>query len=889
MSITHPYHGIGYYYNLSLHIQIDQTLRYIVRDTTNYAQVWNRISEIGKMTKGTEYTVVIQLLSTDDLVSMWFGETNKELRLLEPSKATYSTLSLPYKFVEQPTTAVSIGGLTDSNIDPTTSPFEGCVTQFSIDGAPFPLNNFIRTRYLDTTVVGMAEDLSLSCHACYNNTECSTGHTCTIIGSLNDQRHTCTCDRSMECIEPTTTGTPVPVTTVTPMTTGTDGGHVTGGVENPSESDKIGLNVIIGISAGGLFVVVLAVVLLTLIVRCAYVKGKKKRSFKFVTQVTYHQKDDSQTEPQDLEPIQMTRLAQNNYIDTPIKHMHCPSTDDSAIDGVVHSPSSLRESTSQETGFHTASEFDPPSRQSSPRRTYNSSSGKSSSEQYDSDIETDSESLNTCDSQSPHVLHMAQGGGVPMANGSVPMHYPRKKPSALSSKERLALTPLHPNSAALLLTEDDTGSEVSTTTNTTNRHFDDESIISTGHKWYKSSSPSTIVSNEGNDHMLPPVPPTHHAHNPHYHSHTLDSYYKKSKRNKLPPGTFRPHKSNSPPHYYVTHNGHSPHSTSPLVQKAHRFEYPPYNTRGPHYENVDPAAAAGMMVPPPGLSPKLPVIDESGQYIHHPPPPAAAHYHVRQHSDHSYLDNMSPPVIHHPQPHPAQVHPDMMNPLPPYYPGYQGTNLTPGGGTGTKYCDLNSFAEMNPITYWEQQQRLRPTVDDGLNFLMEPYTKFEDVSTTPSVVESTVIDGDDESMYNGAGPVHEYGTRRPITSRGLHDMYPPSHIRNGTIPLSSNTSSQVSVPTRLSKIPRSRSRNSERSPKGEPPTAIVSNGIASSQEDLTGTQEGNGGTGYPITHFPSADCHTPTFLSHHHDDNAGNGGMLDSTSTLAAPVDLSDD
>ena len=66
------------------------------------------------------------------------------------------------------------------------------------------------------------------------------------------------------------------------------------------------------------------------------------------------------------------------------------------------------------------------------------------------------------------------------------------------------LVPLCSNSA-MLLTEDETDTEISTTTNTTNRPMgnnDNDSIISdpNGPKWYKSSSPSTIVSNDSSAH-----------------------------------------------------------------------------------------------------------------------------------------------------------------------------------------------------------------------------------------------------------------------------------------------------------------------------------------------------------------------------------------------------
>ena len=784
--------------------QIDQTIRYTIT-TTDYTLVLSLISERVTILKGVEYTLTLELSYDDNKLDgrISFHQTDEELKYLTLHNNQFVSKVDLFLFAKQPNTKVSVGGMSDDKITAVDGDFNGCITKFSINQNQIPLNNFVRTGYQNLAIYG--NNVSLLCHHCFRGDTCPENSDCEINGSLQQNEYNCRClpsyvMRNEMCVQPMV---PTNTTSLTVIPTVSNTRQTTDGIQDPTVPSKLSLNVIISIAGGGLFIVVIIMVLLIVIVRFAYVKGKKKHGLQFITQVTYHQNstDNDNGSKDDTIPSQ-TRHS-NNYVNTAIKHTRCSSSDnDSAIDG-PHSPCSYRKSTSQETGFHTASEFDTPSRQSSPRRVYD----KSSSEQYDSDMETDSESLNTSgieECSSPHNLRLLNSNNIPP-----PGLRDYRKEHRISSKERIMLTPLHPNSS-YLLTEDETESEVSMTTN---RQLcnDNDSIISdpNGPKWYKSSSPSTIVSNDM---------PTH------YHSHTLDSY-KRSKR-RMPPANFRPHKSNSPPHYYINHNGHSPLSSSPLVQKAHRFDYPPYSSspnsnRAFHY--TEPIVDHTL------TSPRLPAIDESNQYIHHSP------YHIRQHSDHSYLNIPSlPPLIH------ADLNPS------PYYPGYQGTNLTPGGmnltpgDTGsTKYRDLNSFAQVNPITYWEQQQRLRPTVDDGLNFLVEAYTKFEDVSTTPSVVESTLIDDGDESVVTGS----EFGGfRRPITSRGIHNEY-------------------VQMPM-FSKMPRSR-RNSERD-------SVELTGKDSTQEDVSS---------YPITHFPSADCCTPTFISHR--DSCGEN-MLESTSTLAA-------
>ena len=760
---------------------------------------------------------------------MYFGETGRDLRLLDSERNIYNSNSVPNTFTKQPYTRVSIGGSSDGKFDITVEGnFSGCVTGFSIDGAPIPLNNFIETGHQNLQVFGSRDNVTRSCHGCYTPGSCPDNSLCVITGHFSSNTHECRClngyqSRNNTCVNPTLATNAV-TPTVSPIPTGR--GQITDGIENPTTTTRLSLHAIMGIAGGCLFVFIVLFAALLLVIRCAYTRGKQKQTVQFAMRVSYPANNEEEIDSKQDSIIpgvtRVTRPRPNNYVQTAIKHTRDPSSEidtDSTIDGPAHSFCSYRKSTSQETGFHTASEFDTPSRQSSPRRAYDS--GKSSSEQYDSDIETDSESLNTSGIEeclSPRDMRLLNSNGnIPMG---VPPHYRKKH---LSSKERIALTPLHPN-ASYLLTEDETSSEVSTTTNTTNQRMcnDNDSIMSDpdGPKWYKQSSPSTIVSSDNT--------PSH------YNSHTLDSY-KRSKR-RMPPGTFRPHKSNSPPHFYVSHNGHPQLSSSPLVQKAHRFDYPaPYSpasssSRGFHYDAAVDMGGA-----------RLPSIEESAQFLHHQPP-----YHMRQHSDHVYRDNR-----HIPHPHPHQIHPEL-DPI-PYYPGYQGTNLTPGGGvagltpgsgiSSINYRDLNSFAQVNPITYWEQQQRLRPTVDDGLSFLAEPYTKFEDVSTTPSVVESTIID-DESSVITSS----EFGgIRRPMTSRGLHGEVPP---------------------VMLSKLPRSR-RNSERDS-----SELISRDMNGSNTTLEDDAVPNQ---YPITHFPSADCNTPTFIS-----SRERNGMLNSASTLAA-------
>ena len=720
-------------------------------------------------------------MSGDQLGRILFGSAGSNLTLLTQKEST--SRSTPCMFAKPSKTTISLGGTSDSKFSQRKESFSGCITKFAIDNTQLPLRGFIETLSQNLTIHGSMQNVSLLCHTCFQAKSSSS---------------------TQEPMSSSSTQEPMS----SPCTLLPTASNIrTEDIENPT-SGKMALGAIIGMAIGslvGLFVLVLTVVCLGGIIRWCVKEDRKKHSIHFVTQVTYHQNtiDNQETIDSIDKSVLSSPTKKHSYMQTTIKNRRCSSSEidgDSVIDEFT-SQGGCRKSTSQETGFHTASEMEAHSRQSSPRRTYDS--GKSSSDPYDSDLETDSESLNTSgieDALSPNEMRLVSSGSTL----GVPSSFRKNNP--LNSKERIMLVPLRPNSG-MLLTEDETDTEISTTTNTTNRPMgnnDNDSILSdpNGPKWYKSSSPSTIVSNDSSAH---------------YCRHAVDA--QKHHRRRMFPPTFRHQKNNSPPHYYMQHDGHTPSSSSPLVQKTHSFEYPPPYNNSPstnhpfHYENMDPNLY------------RLPVIDESAQYSHQ-----TRYLPPNSHSSYMEMEIRAIPAIPSPQIHRSV---DSM----PYYPGYQGADLTPSGGTGTvEYRDLNSFAQVNPITYWEQQQRLRPTVDDGLNFLTEPYTKFEDVSTTPSVMESTLIDEDgQESAITESEFVGVIG--RPITSRGVHH-------KNAV----------------LSKFPQSR-WNGERD-------SVSSFDKEISTQEVEEEESNRHTSGCTITHFPSADCTTP--LTSSEDGNVWN-------------------
>ena len=70
-----------------------------------------------------------------------------------------------------------------------------------------------------------------------------------------------------------------------------------------------------------------------------------------------------------------------------------------------------------------------------------------------------------------------------------------------------------------------------------------------------------------------------------------------------------------------------------------------------------------------------------------------------------------------------------------------------------KFQDLKSCSTINPIAYWEMQDRMKTAVDqvDPYQILSEPYIQFEDVSTDPSVIESQITQDQEHQSFCSQG------------------------------------------------------------------------------------------------------------------------------------------
>ena len=783
------------------------------------------ISEEYSFKKGIEYTLELVLSLTTDNMRIKVTEkgSNTPGHYLEITTKNFSRQSEFYRFAKEPRTVVSVGGLSPSKGGVHQGHYTGCITEFMIDSVPLPLVGIMTSSSVSYT---SKEGLQSYCHSCYMHSTCTVHSTCIPVDRTNYQCH---CDNGYNminesCVQVTSTVAPRPSSSVHTTIEPSDVPW-TGGVEDPTDSGGLKLYYIISISGSMVVLVAVLLVVMAVLFRCAYKRGKKEREEQTETLPNHHGNGCyNGTTPTDKGTVPLKRG--NDYVKTSIlKNNGRSSTDDiDSSSDMLQYTFSCRKSTSQETGFHTASEPEGPSTRSSPRRE---SMMSKESERYSSDftsLETDSEDLTTSgidEIMSPNEVRLVSSGSM--------MGVPSSYRNPLTPAEKNLLKPLQPNSA-LLLSEDDTDTEVSTSSPRrrdppTGRYyeghgyFDNESLASNQNspKWYKTSSPSTIIDSDSesiNNGLL-------------NGSLTRLSSFPKGGRGSRhkshrPPNLLphvRPHKGTSPHHSPFVSPGYN---SSPLI-KSHRlaFDYPSMATSA-----ITPA--------PPTYHP-----------THQPHPLYYEHTETR-------LPSIAESVQYQPRPYLPRTHEHMD----PYYPGYQGVALTPGGGAPTAYCDLNSFSKVNPITYWEGQQRLHPIVDqdDPLRFLREPCRKFEDVSTTPSVAESGFTESlvaDKDSTVS-----EQRGRTRPVTSRGVHNDYVvmprtlPPHPTNEEDTGYHDNNQRCYMEER-----RGYHSNDDQSSYRDNVHIVDRRGYHSDDAGLNSYHGNlNGAMEEEITHFPSADC-----------------------------------
>ena len=682
----------------------------------------------------------------------------------------------------QTSALLSLGGTEDRNARFVVGDFEGCINNVEFNGIGLPIKGILRST--DRTITGSPGGLGNTCHPCYSGA-CPANSTCEIQGSISENDHQCTCLNPRYTITNGACGPPNRETTPPPtVASTTDGVGPTG--------EQLHLGVLAGIAVALLLLIAFVSVILLVVCRVTYMYKRRAvaqftpSSNSTLPQSQHQQEQCDGNAKTDSEMVSALKASMSRHSNDYVTHTLMTTSKLPAMQLANSnlspcSPSSARSrSVSQETGFQTASELGD-SRRNSHREDLPMDSDFST---YDTDSEDFTGTSGIEEVMSPHDMHLVSSGSMM----GVPHNFRRKHP--LTPRERNALTPLRPNSD--LLSETDT--EMSISRQPARPYVDTASQASdsTTHKWYKSSSPSTIVDEDSN------VPHSLQA-------AALHKQHRSKKKHTLP--HFKHGMSSSPVHHYPYHH---PQNSSPLVH-SQRFNFPAVSPLEPPHLG----AITEHMVSPYG-------------YPYHTMHPAC---HPRQYSEHSYTEAAAP--IH------IRGISDSA-----YYPGYQGTSLSSTGHPETpQYRDLNSFAQrVNPITYWEQQTRLRPTVDqdDPLHLLAGPCVPFEDVSTEPSVIESTVVDDHSSIIYMpSAQSTAEHPTRLPLPGKV---WAPPIH--NGTPSYHMEPHRDITS-------------------QGENP-AVENNIATNSNLDSTGSTQSQSRpqlTRVNITHFPTAEC-TPSYNNH---------------------------
>ena len=753
-------------------LQVEETVRYSIYNTDYTPKVLLVSQTEFNFRVGQEYRFTIEITNTT--ANMYQFNLDQQRTKLD-SKPTLS-LSL----FTQTSAVLSLGGTEDRKAKFVVGDFEGCINNVELNGVSVPLKGVLSST--DRTIIGSPEGLGSTCHPCYSGA-CPANSTCEIQGSISENDHQCICNNPGYTITDGACGPPNRVTTPSPTLGPTDGVGPSG--------EQLHLGLLAGIAVSALLLIAFVSILILAICRVGYTyKRRAVAEFTPSSNSTPPQPQRQQEKcngigKSDSEMVSALKTSMskrsNDYVTHTLMTSNLPAIQLTNDNLSPCSPSSARSrSVSQETGFQTASELGD-SRRNSHREDLPLDSDFST---YDTDSEDLTGTSGIEEVMSPHDIHLVSSG----SRMGVPHDFRRKHP--LTPKERNVLMPLRPNSD--LLSETDT--ELSIGRQPARSFVDNASQAtdSTTHKWYKSSSPSTIVDEDANvPHSLQAV--------------ALHKQHRSKKKHSVP-SHFKHGMTSSPIYHYPYH----PQTSSPLVH-SQRFNFP-----------------AVSPLEPPHLTAITEHMMPSYGYPYHTMHPAC---HPRQYSEHSYTEAAAAPI------HIRGISDSA------YYPGYQGTSLSSTGHPETPhYRDLNSFAQgVNPITYWEQQTRLRPTVDqeDPLHLLAGPCVPFEDVSTEPSVIESTVVDNHSSIIYMpSAQGAAEQSTR--LSASQNKAWTPPVH--NGT--------------------PSYHMEPYRDSTSGVEDPALDNN--MATNLDSTGSTQSQSRpqlTRVNITHFPTAEC-TPSYNNH---------------------------
>lgn len=719
----------------------------------------------------TVYNVTVKISQANAVVSV--KESNRDA-----ITATAEWMNDYTAFVEQPSTVLSIGGAENEP-----DYFEGCIRRIAIDKIEIPLTGLLSLSPEEGGFMAGTKVPEMYCELC-DLTPCSNNSEC-VRAAVGEP--TCTCQTGFTLVESqcVALGTAIP----------------TGGVGSPPSNSTY---IIAGSASAGVLVIVLALCIVFVSTCCCKKRQKQKRTYS-VTNMNAETPGSSNVssrpnqyvhmQPRDNNPM-MTTLNTANGNPRQDRGSSVSTFQEHAEDGdpEVETPRrySRRKSTvSAESGIRTDTDQEVSPR-SIPRMD---DSGNEKDTDYSEGDSGSDDLSSTCFVPPPIKLQL-----VGSSNSITGMASNVSSPHTLTPKERKMIIPLRPPSTALSASEygdnhhcdddeddddDETDVEIgypyshhtlpsSLSRNSSARHSGRHgsngeetsrvSSVCSGGKWYKASTASDAEREKERS----------RANKAYYRSEpgkyaTPPEY--------LSPPTFEPRTTDKSVPYPNTRRSRMPIniSESPVSRNNNKhaaYQLPYEHTRAPlqdprlKYDNHRLKHEYSLPKGHPSVALSS-ASSSSGRPRHNADAMLASAY------------PQSPPAI---TPHyPRQF--SVSGPgssIPHYTTSYQYSRSYSSESKGKKqpeqkFQDLKSVSTINPISYWEMQDRMNKIAVDQVDpyqILSEPYIQFEDVSTDPSVYESQITqDGPEHQSFCSQG-----GGERPadvlvphLSDSELHD------------------------------------------------------------------------------------------------------------------------
>ncbi len=676
-------------------------------------------------------------------------------------------------FAEHPETRLSIGGAPQGN-----NLFIGCILSLTIDEIEIPLSGLATLpaeeggfTYNTSSGLRVVEPY---CNLC-DLVTCPSNKTC---ASNNYGGTDCVCPTGYVLDQLADSCSRIPDPTIGSLAPGT-------------LNDQSSIYYIAGGTGGGVLLIGVMIVILIVIVRTQHVRHDKRKRTYSVTSIS-----------NGILPPQRTSKSGNDYVRVEPKRNANDGDSLSALGTTCRSDSRERGSsisTFQEHAEDADPEIDEPRRLQRCKSTVSAESGIRTDTERDSSIRGTSR---MDDSGTDYTPQESESDDMtsscfmePVDSASSVMGVPVKVASPcvpLTPQERKVVTPLRPESIRLSISEDDhRDTDIDTDFSSCNLQSlhqtrplqrESDSDTPTTPKWYKSSTASDNEREKERARKNAAYYPTRS--DPMQYPPRPKTAFSGPAPDYVPPPSISTRKSASPAAYPHSPTRRYPptmiSTDSQLARNAHKYENYPF----PYSSSTMPRSSDSMRAQGSTTTTTTTTRGAIAGYDNHRlqhqvSAPPQEHHSGGQPTRHVYFAKSSQ-TLHYSHSvgngsyassskQQTSSHP---NPSRPYYNtlsstiptslqyrpnrSYSSSDAPPSDREPTQFQDLKNVSTINPITYWETQDRLKPAVDvDPYQVLSEPYIQFEDVSTDLSVTDSQgtlqADNGADHEVFESQG------------------------------------------------------------------------------------------------------------------------------------------